>query len=267
MILKVLSVGDNCVDDYTELGKKYPGGNALNIAVYASRIEGCEADYLGIIGTDENGEYLLKEIRKQGLNTSYMWQEDGRNAVTSILIKDGDRVFDDYVEGVQKNAVLARERIPDLSGYTLVHFVVWGFGREHVPEIKGVALSCDFSSKLDDPRTGIMPYLDFSFFSGRHLIEEGKDPEEEVRRLKERTPGLVVMTLGEHGSIVYDGDQICRGEALPVEVVDTLGSGDAYIAAFLVSRIGGKSIQGSIDAGHIAARDICKRLGAWGGTD
>ena len=267
MILRVLGVGDNCIDDYTELGKKYPGGNALNFAVYASRIEGCEADYLGIIGTDENGEYLLNEIKKQGLDTSCLWQEKGRNAVTSILIRDGDRVFADYVEGVQENAVLTRERIPDISGYSLVHFVVWGFGREHVPEIKGVALSCDFSSKLDDPRTGIMPYLDFSFFSGRHLIQEGKNLEEEIRKLKKRTPGLVVMTLGEHGSIVFDGKQIYRGEALPVEVVDTLGSGDAYIAAFLVSRLGGKDIQESINAGHVAASDICKRLGAWGGPD
>ncbi|MBC8463222.1 fructoselysine 6-kinase [Candidatus Bathyarchaeota archaeon] len=267
MILRVLGVGDNCVDDYTELGKKYPGGNALNVAVYASRIEGCEADYLGIIGTDENGEFLLNEIKKQGLDTSYLWQEKGRNAVTSILIRDGDRVFADYVEGVQENAVLTRDRIPDISDYSLVHFVVWGFGREHIPKIKGVALSCDFSSKLDDPRTGIMPYLDFSFFSGRHLIEEGENIEEEIRRLKKRTPGLVVMTLGEHGSLVFDGEEIYRGGALPVEVVDTLGSGDAYIAAFLVSKLGGKDIQESINAGHVAASDICKRLGAWGGPD
>jgi fructoselysine 6-kinase len=267
MILRVLGVGDNCIDDYSELGKKYPGGNALNIAVYVSRIEGCDADYLGIVGSDENGEYLLDEIKKQGLDTSYLWQEEGRNAVTSILIRDGDRIFDDYIEGVQENAAMPKERMPDLSTYDLVHFVVWGFGREHIPGIKGVPLSCDFSSKLDDPRTGIMQYLDFSFFSGRHLIEEGKDPEAEIRRLKERTPGIVAMTLGDHGSIVNDGEQVYRGKALPVEVVDTLGSGDAFISAFIVSRLRGKGIQESIDAGHLAARDICKRLGAWGGPD
>jgi len=263
--LKVLGVGDNCIDDYAELGKKYPGGNAMNIAVYASRYPGVKADYIGVVGTDENGEYLLDEIKKQELATDKIIIQEGKNAVTRILVREGDRIFDDYTEGVQENAVLLFENIP--QGYDLVHFVVWGFGREHVPRLKGVALSCDFSSKLNDPRTGIMPYLDYSFFSGSHLIEEGKDPEEEIRRLKERTTGLVVMTLGEHGSIVYDGEKIFRGEALPVEVVDTLGAGDAFIAAFLVSRLEGKMIQESIDAGHFAARDICRRLGAWGGSD
>ncbi len=267
MILRVLSVGDNCIDDYAELGKKYPGGNALNIAVYTSRIEGCEADYVGVVGTDENGGFLLDEIMKQGLDTSHLWQDEGKNAVTRILIRDSDRVFEDYVEGVQENAILPVEKIPDLSGYDLAHFVVWGFGREHVPEIQGVALSCDFSSKLDDQRTEIMSYLDYSFFSGSHLVEEGVDPVQKVKELKERTPGLVIMTLGEYGSLVYDGEQVYRGEALPVEVVDTLGAGDAYIAAFLVSRLKGRKIQESIDAGHLAAKDICKRLGAWGGSD
>lgn len=261
----MLGVGDNCIDDYAELGKKYPGGNALNIAIYASRYPGVEADYLGVVGTDENGEYLLDEIKKQGLATDKIIVKEGENAVTRILIRDGDRVFDDYSEGVQKNAVLLLETIP--QEFDLVHFVVWGFGREHVPSIKGSVLSCDFSSKLDDERTGIMRYLDYSFFSGGHLIREDADPVEKVKELKNRTRGVVVMTLGEHGSIAYDGAQIFRGEALPVDVVDTLGAGDAYIAAFLVSRLKGKTIQDSIATGHIAARDICKRLGAWGGPD
>ncbi|MCX6655922.1 MAG: fructoselysine 6-kinase, partial [Candidatus Bathyarchaeota archaeon] len=32
--MKLLAVGDNCVDNYTELGRRFPGGNALNVAVY-----------------------------------------------------------------------------------------------------------------------------------------------------------------------------------------------------------------------------------------
>jgi fructoselysine 6-kinase len=111
-----------------------------------------------------------------------------------------------------------------------------------------------------------MPWLDFSFFSGKELVTKGIDPEEKLKELKTRTPGLVIMTLGEHGSIVYDGERIYEGKAKPVEVVDTLGAGDSYIAAFLTSTMGGASIPEAIVEGHRAATETCKRLGGWGGN-
>jgi fructoselysine 6-kinase len=266
--LKVLGVGDNCIDDYVELGKKYPGGNALNVAIYTSRHKDVKSDYVGIVGTDENGIYLLDQIRENGLDTRHIIVKEGVTAVTKILIRDGDRVFDDYIEGVQEDAVLLYDKIPDPKVYDLVHFTVWGFGREHVKKIKESAkalLRCDFSGQLDDPRHEIMPYLDVSFFSGSKLVDEGENPEVVLRRLKEKTPGLVVMTMGEHGSMVYDGTTMFKGEALPVEVVDTLGAGDSFIAAFLVSQIKGEPIEESIKNGHQTAREICTRLGGWGG--
>ena len=266
--MKVLGVGDNCIDDYVELEKKYPGGNALNLVVYASRHSDVEGDYIGVVGTDENGEYILNEIKKQGLATDKIMVKKGENSVTTILIRDGDRVFDDYIEGVQENEVLPYENIPITENYDLIHFTVWGFGREHIKRLKestNTLLSCDFSGQLYDPRTEIMSYLDVSFFSGSKLVEDGEDPEKMLRELKKKTPGIVVMTLGKHGSLVHDGETVFRGEALSVEVVDTLGAGDCFIANFLVSRIKGDTIPESIKKGHQTAREICKRLGGWGG--
>ncbi len=266
--MKVLCIGDNCIDNYVELGKRYPGGNALNFAVYASRYMEIEATYVGVVGTDDNGEYLIDQINENGLETDHIIIEEGTTAVTKILIRDGDRVFADYNEGVQQDAVLPYEKIPSPRDYHLIHFTVWGFGREHIKRLKESTdslLSCDFSGQLEDPRTEIMSYLDVSFFSGSHLIEKGKDPEPVLRELKENTPGIVVMTLGEHGSMAYDGMKLFKGEAIPVKVVDTLGAGDAYIAGFLCSRLKGKTIPESMEAGHRAATEICKRLGAWGG--
>lgn len=267
MKLKVLGVGDNCIDHYVELGKRFPGGNALNFAVYASRYKDIEADYIGIIGTDDNGKYMMEQIA-QGLDTSKLIVREGANSVTTILIRDGDRVFDDYTEGVQENQTLPYNMIPSPENYGLIHFTVWGFGRNHLKKLKketNAILSCDFSGQLDDPRTEGMKHLDVSFFSGSSLVEKGEDPEPILRKLKEKTPGIVVMTLGKYGSLVYDGKTMYRGEALPVEVVDTLGAGDSYITGFLISQLKGETIQESIKQGHLAAREICKRLGGWGG--
>ena len=173
--MKVLGVGDNCIDNYVELEKKYPGGNALNVAIYASRHHNVEADFVGIVGTDDNGVYLLEQIRENGLKTGHIIVKEGTTAVTKILIRDGDRVFADYIEGVQEDAKLPFEKIPNPADYDLIHFTVWGFGREHVKTLKettGALLSCDFSGQLDDIRQEIMPYLDVSFFNET----EGENP-------------------------------------------------------------------------------------------
>lgn len=266
--MKILSIGDNCIDHYVELGKKYPGGNALNFAIYALRYENVDSDYVGVVGNDDNGRYLIKQIKENGVDTKHITVMEGATTVTKILIRDGDRIFDEYFEGVQKDAALPYDKIPSPQDYNLIHFTVWGFGRKNVKRLKestDALLSCDFSGQLEDPRTEIMSHLDFSFFSGGHLIEKGEDPEPVLRKLKERTPGIVVMTLGEHGSMVYDGEKIYRGYAISVNVVDTLGAGDGYIAAFLVSHLRGDKIEESIRSGHLAAKEICKRLGGWGG--
>jgi fructoselysine 6-kinase len=267
--MRLLAIGDNCIDNYTELGRRFPGGNALNVAVYAQRIPGVESYYIGVMGTDEAGDYMIDQMRREGLSTEGVIRLPGESAISTILIRDGDRVFANYVEGVQKDAKFPSNLLPKVRTYDLVHFSVWGFGRNHIPWIKSgnhPILSFDFSNQLQHEALSVLPHLDYSFFSGKELLTKGLDPEVRLRELKARTPGIVVMTLGEHGSLVFDGKKMYKGEARPVEVVDTLGAGDSYIAAFLCARLKGASIQSAVEEGHRAATETCKRLGGWGGN-
>jgi len=267
--VRFLSIGDNCVDNYTELGRRFPGGNALNVAVYAHRVPSIEADYIGVMGTDEAGDFMLDQMRREGLHIDGVIRLPGESAVTTILIREGDRVFANYVEGVQKDAEFPKALLTRVRTYDLVHYSVWGFGRELIPEIKTGGhplLSFDFSNQFNHTALEVMPWLDYCFFSGKELITKGLNPEEKIRELKSRTPGIVVMTLGEHGSLVFDGAKFYKGEAEPVEVVDTLGAGDSYIAAFLCARLKNSPIPEAVKAGNRAATETCKRLGGWGGN-
>jgi len=265
--MRLLSIGDNCIDDYIEIGLRFPGGNALNVAVYANRINGVETDYIGVVGKDRLGDFILNQMEAEGLSTKYVLRLRGKTAVTSILIRNGDRVFASYDEGVQKDAILPKRILNEAVNYDVVHFTVWGFGRDIIPAIKKknrIILSCDFSSEYLNPALDAMPSLDYSFFSGSKLLESGEDPENMLMKLKESTPGVVVITLGEHGSIACDGEKLYRGEAIKVDVVDTLGAGDAFIAGFLSSAVLGDPIEESLRRGHLLAASVCNRLGAWG---
>ncbi len=267
--MRLLAIGDNCIDSYSELGRRFPGGNALNVAVYSHRIQGIDSDYIGIMGDDEAGDFMVDQMRREGMRTDGVIRLHGESAVTTILIRNGDRVFANYVEGVQKDAAFSKALIPMVRNYDLVHYSIWGFGRDTIPDVKKNGrplLSFDFSNQHRHAALEVLPYIDFAFFSGKELVTKGTDIEAMVREYKAKTPGLVVMTLGEHGSIVYDGKKFYRGKAKPVEVVDTLGAGDSYIAAFLCARLKGCSIPVAIEKGHVAATETCKRLGGWGGN-
>ncbi len=56
---------------------------------------------------------------------------------------------------------------------------------------------------------------------------------------------------------------MARTNARPVDVVDTLGAGDTFIAGFLAARLGGGSLQYCLEAGRNLASDTCRHLGGF----
>ncbi len=50
---------------------------------------------------------------------------------------------------------------------------------------------------------------------------------------------------------------------MPAEIVDTLGAGDALIAAFIAATLRGADARDSLRAGAEAAADACGHPGAW----
>jgi ribokinase len=55
-----------------------------------------------------------------------------------------------------------------------------------------------------------------------------------ARSLVRRGTAAVVVTLGEMGALVCSADEVTHVPAIPVEVVDTTGAGDAFSAGIAV---------------------------------
>ena len=71
-----------------------------------------------------------------------------------------------------------------------------------------------------------------------------------------------MVTRGREGSLAFDG-AVVDVPAQPVEVVDTLGAGDALIAAVIAARIDGAEMADALAAGAQAAARACAHYGAW----
>ena len=61
--MRLAAIGDNCVDFYEKQGWAYPGGNAVNVAVYGRQL-GMDAAYLGWIGTDNFGDMMQEKLKE-----------------------------------------------------------------------------------------------------------------------------------------------------------------------------------------------------------
>ncbi len=63
-------------------------------------------------------------------------------------------------------------------------------------------------------------------------IDCRKDPYEAARIIKSWGPKLVIVTLAELGSVIYDGNEFIDIPPHPVKLLDSTGAGDTYMAGF-----------------------------------
>ena len=148
----LVAVGDNCVDYYVQTRTGYPGGNPVNVAVYFTRLGG-RAAYIGAVGTDEGGALICDGLRRKNVDISHIHTVQGRTAVTRVALRDGDRVFLDYNEGVMADFTLTEADMDFLCTADMVVGGISGHGERYFPRIHsdGIPTAFDFSDEYDDP--------------------------------------------------------------------------------------------------------------------
>lgn len=193
--MRIVTVGDNCMDVYTSSGKAYPGGNPVNVSVYLSGL-GAEAAYVGWVGSDAYGEMMIDAIREKGVDTSRITRAEGRTAVTCVEMDGSDRRLGDYDEGVNAQFSLTAEDVHFIQAHELVHSGIWGHADPYFAlfKEKGLLTSFDFSDRLQHELTeSLPPYVDYPFFS--YTLED-EYIRQRLRKVQGRGAKIAVATLG-----------------------------------------------------------------------
>ncbi|EEB73617.1 carbohydrate kinase family protein [Thermococcus sp. AM4] len=95
------------------------------------------------------------------------------------------------------------------------------------------------------------------------LITGFDDVEKAAEELYSWGTDLVVITRGERGVLIYDGD-FHEFPALPVEgEIDPTGAGDAFAGGFLAGLVKGKALGECARLGLERAREVLKKRGSW----
>lgn len=259
--MKVLGAGDNVVDRYLHQGMLYPGGNAVNVAVFAARL-GALAGYLGVLGDDAAGRQVLRALKAEHVDTSLTRVVHGPNATADVELRDNDRVF---LRSDRTTALFELDdaQLEAMAAYDVVHSGYAGTLFPHVTEMaKRAKVSFDFGSRFDF--RAAEPYLSslhLASFSGGHLDEP--DARELVQRTVDAGAEYALVTLGARGALVGSSAGIHFQEADLVNAKDTLGAGDAFIAGVIVGLGTGRGIRKTLVAASAQAAQVCQVNGAF----
>ncbi|MGF7059662.1 fructoselysine 6-kinase [Brassicibacter mesophilus] len=259
--MRFIAIGDNCIDIYEHTGKAFPGGNSVNFSVYVKQL-GEDSSYLGIVGNDYYGDIMIKEINSKGVDVSYLHRVYGRTAITKVKLTDGDRILGAYYEGVFKNFKLSEDDLKYIKKHDFLHTAIWGKCEEYLNELKErLVISFDFADKINWTKfEDICPNIHYAFLSYNKDDEFIRDILKKIKRLG---PKCVVATLGHNGSIAYDGMEFYKEGIKQVEVVDSLGAGDSFIAGFMVGIARGRDIKTCLSMGTNKASKTITYFGAW----
>ncbi|MFF9091096.1 PfkB family carbohydrate kinase [Streptomyces sp. NPDC014991] len=279
----VLGFGDNTIDRFVDRGTDYPGGNCVNVAVYARRL-GLDAAYLGVFGDDDLGAFLRTAVAAQGVTVERGIVRHGGTSVSTLHVRDGDRVFLGYDPGgdaVREPIPLDPALLAYAASFSLVHSSVYSGTEASLPRLAaaGPLISFDLSDE-EEFRTPayldrVCPHVDLALLSCSHLDEAATRAllAEAVRR----GAGAALATRGLDGAIAYDGRVTVTAPARaadPASMSDTMGCGDAFLAGFVVSLLrdgwsrqdppSGEALERALRQGSQAAYHQCFVEAAFG---
>jgi fructokinase len=264
---RIVAIGEVVADIYRDESSSAvelpftarPGGAPANVAVAAARL-GEEAAFAGSVGRDLFGDFILRALEAEGVQTSAVrrCEPPTRTSLAFVEIgEDGDRSFTFYRSDPAADELISPEDISEefLSGASFVNFgsilLIKDPARSAVR--KAARLAHDLTiptafdvnfrehlwSSVEAAREAVDPLLDFST-----IVKLGDDEvapllgtestEEAAQQLLGRGISLVLVSLGPEGAFYATQEFSGHVPAFEVEVVDATGAGDAFLAATLV---------------------------------
>jgi fructokinase len=237
---------DLVVDDDGD-SSEAPGGSPLNVAVGLARLD-VPATLISQVGHDERGGLVVQHVTGSGAEIVAVPTSSGRTSVaTAHLDATGAARYDFDLEWS-----LPRQELPPCRA---LHVGSLGTllepGRASVLDLVEQACSREVFVSYDaNLRESFMDdreqaWQDVRSLGARctlvklsdedaELLQPDSDPDDVARTLLqgERTQ-LVVLTRGGDGATAFTPDAEWSGRPRPIEVVDTVGAGDAVRAATL----------------------------------
>ncbi len=221
------------------------GGGLVASALVAAQRLGAQTKVIARLGDDEDGDYIRADLKREGVDTSMLLVEKGSQTHLSVVMVDehtGERTIisrwatgkpiaptEFRPEDIQSAKILFIDTVTEGS----MQAVQWAKEAD-------VTVVMDPSGTFEDVLE-ILPMVDVPIVPERFIVEwmPSGSMAEGVQALCDMGAKIAVVTLGERGCVVCSDAGVQSFSAMPIEVVDTTGAGDAFHGGFMVGLLEG----------------------------
>jgi fructokinase len=231
-----------------------PGGGPFNTARALARL-GVPTSFLGRISTDAFGVLLADALARDGADLSRVsYGPEPTTLAVAELDGDGLAEFEFHVDGTSAPnltlEMLPAELGPDVR---VLHVGTLGLVFEPIATTLAALVERETGRRLVmlDPNIRARLVVDAGEYRDRldslialsTIVKASQDDltwlfpdldcEQAAKQLLGRGVRLVVVTMGAEGALAASASDVVRVRAPKVDVVDTIGAGDAFGAAVL----------------------------------
>lgn len=254
--------------------KESPGGSAANTIAALARL-GVIVGFIGKIGSDREGELILKDLEKEGVDIRGIAKSKGRTGIIlGFVDSSGERALYVY-PGVNDELRINESNLNYAKQADFLHlssFVgerSYQAQKELLEKLSSVKIS--FSPGMLYTRKclkDLKQIIEKSFVIFLNEEEIGLITGNEYRKgasmMLDIGAKLVVVTLAHKGCFVAASNESHEIKAYPTKVIDTTGAGDAFAAGFLYGLLLKKNLKtcgkignkmASLCIGKVGARD------------
>ena len=269
-------------------------GAESNVAVGVARL-GHSVSWAGVVGADPHGEFILRQLRAEGIRLHHREDATRRTGVMFLEQRTADVTRAFYYRSGSAGSTLSPEDVDRAlqPGAGILHLtgITAALGPESRKAVEYaaeraaadgtvVSLDVNYRSKLwsrEEAREVLLPLVRHAAIviaSDDELglvasAPAGRDPHAQESAMAEELLGRgvreVVVKRGAAGAGVHTADGRVETPAVPVSSIDTVGAGDAFTAGYLSALLDGTDVAGRLQRGALTGAFAVSTAGDWEG--
>ncbi|WP_394278699.1 PfkB family carbohydrate kinase [Microbacterium sp.] len=251
---RVLVIGEALIDIVERDGAhtEHVGGSPANVAVGVAR-QGIATTLLTSIGRDDRGRRIADQVRASGAEVAdASWTDAATSTARAVIQRDGSAQYEFAIDWhLDGGAAAALGEVASVVHSGSIALFLHPGGEVVLTALEraaaaGAIVTVDPNIRpalVGDDALAVAERA-FAAASLVKLSDEdaaalypGRTPHEVLDAIAAHGPSVVVMTRGAEGALARGAAGFVTQEPWRVEVADTIGAGDAFMASLVTSSV------------------------------
>lgn len=298
-MIDVVTVGETMVLVRTDAAEKPKnkmtctlaiGGTESNVAIALARL-GHKVRWISSLGDDAFGNMVAEILREEGVEVVASFDPERQTGLMVKTPSTGTQRFVSYYRAGSAASAMSPDSVSDsqIEDAKLVHLTgvmpalsegtrrtSMDIAKRSKDLGKRVSFDVNFRKALWSEAKAKLIFRELANFAEivfgdraelELLVENPAESDSDLLlQISALGPSQVVMKLADEGAVALIEGEFYSQPAIKVDVLDTVGAGDAFVAGYLSALLEGEDAHERLMRGAFCGAMACTSLGDWEGS-